>query len=271
MIRIKDESDRDIFIIKRSTVYLVVALVIVSVGGFLAYTLLSPTSNNKNLTGAVSLVESASVEEPVSAEEIYKLFICTCCGRTIDTRCCGMARDMVNYVDSQIDAGLSKTDVIIQTVKKYGLNTLIKLKQEEIKAEILKRSPADRPKIVISPEFHDFADVSQVKGTVSTFFTIKNDGKSDLIIDGLSTSCGCTTASIGGSPFFGMAGHGGVGASPPGWTYKIPPGETGELEVKYDPNMHKDFRGAATRIIYIASNDPVDFRYEVRIELNQID
>lgn len=267
-------KDRSVFMIKKNHAYFVaIALTFLLVGFFINPLLFQPTSIQPlSNAGATSLSIEDSLTEPVSAEKIYKMFLCSCCDQTIDARCCGMAKDMVDYVDSQVDAGLSETDIIIQTVKKYGLNSLVESKQAEIKAEILRRAPADRPEIAIEPGSYDFGDVSQAKGTVSAFFTVKNDGKTDLIIDGLSTSCGCTTASLGGSPFFGMAGHGDeLGPSPSDWSYKIPPGGTAELEVKYDPNMHPDFRGAATRIVYISSNDPVDFRKEVRIELNQVD
>ncbi len=39
----------------------------------------------------------------------------------------------------------------------------------------------------------------------------------------------------------------------------------------YDPNIYKDFRGAAIREIHVFSNDPIDFEKEVRVELNQVD
>ncbi len=266
---------KDVFMIKKNHAYLI-AVAVILVTGLLAFSFLSaiPSGNviaSSDASTDTSLTAESDLNEPVSAEEIYKLFICTCCGRTIDARCCGMAKEMVNYVDSQVDAGLSKTDVIIQTVKKYGLNTLVKSMQDEIKEEFIKRAPAIRPKIMVEPDMYDFGDVSQARGTVSTFFTIRNDGDATLIIDGLETSCGCTTASLEGSPFFGMPGHGDQGASPSDWSHEIPSGGTAKLEVRYDPNMHKSFRGGVTRAVYISSNDPIDFRKEVRIELNQVD
>jgi hypothetical protein len=266
---------KDVFVIKKNYAYLITVVIILAVSlPVFFFMSAKPSGNITALSYANTndgMMADSVDEEPVSAEEIYKLFICSCCGRTIDAKCCGMARDMVNYVDSQVDAGLSKTDVIIQTVKKYGIDTLVESMQNDIKDELIKRAPADRPKIVVDPDIYDFGDVSQAEGTARAFFTVRNDGDSALVIDGLQTSCGCTTASLEGSSFFGMPGHGGQGASPPGWSHEVPAGSTARLEVRYDPNMHKDFRGGASRVVYISSNDPIDFRKEVRIELNQVD
>jgi cytochrome c-type biogenesis protein CcmH/NrfF len=252
------------FTVNKNHAYLITAAVVIIIS-LLGVSLLSASHTGSMLA---SLDDS---DEPFTAEEIYKMFICSCCGSTIDARCCGMATGMVNYVDSLVDDGLSKTDVIIEMVKKYGMDTLIPSMQDEITEAILRNAPAIRPEISVEPEVYDFGDVSQADGIASTIVTIKNEGDAALVIDGLQTSCGCTTASIGGSPFYGMPGHGGQGASPVGWTYEIPAGGTAELDVRYDPYMHPDFRGTAVRTVYISSNDPVNFREEVRIELNQID
>ena len=111
------------------------------------------------------------------------------------------------------------------------------------------------------------------KGTVAAFFMIKNEGKKDLVIERLDTSCGCTTASIvfqgKEGPRFAMVGHG--IENPKDWKLSIPPGQSAQLKVYYDPNVHKDLRGAVIREIYIYSNDPIDFEKKVQIELNQVD
>jgi cytochrome c-type biogenesis protein CcmH/NrfF len=258
--------------IKEIHVYLIMVAVSFLGGGILVNVLLAVNThpNSSPQTGYLA-TNSISESENFTAEEIYKMFICSCCGSTIDAMCCGMAKEMVAYVDAMVDAGLSKTDVILKTVKKYGIDTVVEEKQEEIRLELAARAPAERPEIVITSESYDFGDVSQAEGTVSSFFTIKNEGTTDLIIEAISTSCGCTTASLEGSDFFGMAGHGGgIDASPPDWTYTLPPGSTAELEVKYDPNMHGELRGPVTRSVFITSNDPINFKEEVRIELNQV-
>ena len=66
-----------------------------------------------------------------------------------------------------------------------------------------------------------------------------------------------------------MAGHG--IESPLAWEVAIAPGESAQLKVYYDPSVHQDFRGPATREISIFSNDPIDFEKKATIELNQVD
>lgn len=146
-------------------------------------------------------------------------------------------------------------------------------KQKEIREELVKTAPADRPIISLKPDFYDFGNVSQGKGKVYTSFELKNEDKSDLVIEKLATSCGCTFAAIvyqgQESPYFTMPGH---GYENPEWKgVPIPPGETAQLIVMYDLAVHQDFRGFAIREIFVYSNDPIDFEKKVWIELNQVD
>jgi peroxiredoxin Q/BCP len=84
---------------------------------------------------------SAVAVKSVSAEKIYNMFLCPCCGDTIATRCCPMAEEMIDYINSQISAGLSEEEVIIQTVKKYGITSIIESKRDEIEAKLKKSNP----------------------------------------------------------------------------------------------------------------------------------
>lgn len=226
---------------------------------------------NKNLASLTNL--SA---ETVSADEIYPMFLCPCCGQPLDKNniCCGMAKEMIDYIDSLVAQKLPKDEIILSFVKKYGSNSFVdKNKREEYREKLIATAPADRPIIFVSPESYNLSDVSQRKGIATTLFNLKNEGRQDLIIDKLDTSCGCTSASIiykgVEGPRFAMAGHG--IESPTDWSVTIPSGESAQLKVYYDPDVHKDFRGPAIREIYIYSNDPIDFEKEVRIELNQVD
>lgn len=47
--------------------------------------------------------QETSLLEVVSAEEIYPLFVCPCCGQPLDKNkiCCGMAKEKIDYIDSQ--------------------------------------------------------------------------------------------------------------------------------------------------------------------------
>jgi len=222
-----------------------------------------------------SLVSSAAADRG-SAKDIYSLFLCPCCGQPLDKNapCCLMAQERIAFIDSLIQAGKPDNEIILEYAKKYGLNSFVdKNKQTELRAELIKSAPADRPIISISPSSKDLGDVSQKKGKIYTTFNLKNEGKKDLIINKLDTSCGCTSASIvyqgKEGPVFAMAGHGIV--SPTDWQIVIPTGETAQLKVYYDPNVHRDLRGSVTREINIFSNDAIDFEKSVTIELNQTD
>ncbi len=217
---------------------------------------------------------SASLIEAVSIKEIYPMFECPCCGKAINKCTCPMAKERMMFIDTLAQVDIPEKEIIMAYVKKYGLNSFTdKQKQEEFREELIEQAPANRSIIALNSDFYDFEDVSQKKGKVYTYFEIKNEGKNNLIIDRIETSCGCTFASIifkgKESPLFTMPGHG--GSNPVGWEVSIPSGEMAQLKVLYDPNTHKDFRGPATRIISIFSNDSVDFEKSVKIELNQID
>lgn len=230
--------------------------------------------------GAAMLIPDKSMEiaiiEPVSAAEIYPLFSCPCCGQPLDKNniCCGAAKEMINYIDNLVQPGASKDEVILAYVKKYGLNSFVdKNKQKEFREKIVAAAPTNRPIISINPASYDLGDISQKKGKVYSYFDLKNEGKKDLAIEKLGTSCGCTFVAVvfkgKESPFFTMAGH---GYENPSWDgIIIPAGETAQLRVMYDPDVHKDFRGPAIREIYVYSNDPIDFEKSIQIELNQTD
>lgn len=79
---------------------------------------------------------------------------------------------------------------------------------------------------------------------------VRNLGSGDLIIEAVTTSCGCTSASI--TPEV------------------IPPGGTGTLAIQYDSGAHgPDEVGPVMRQIFIASNDPdepeIEFRFRAEI------
>lgn len=230
--------------------------------------------NRISLEKSRAEVGSSSMKN-VSAKELYSLFECPCCGKSIGECTCPMAQERRNYVDVLLEVGTfqSEDEVALAYIKKYGLNSFLdKDKQQEVKEKLIAEAPADRPIISISPDFYDFGDVSQKEGRAFTSFDLKNEGKSDLVIDRLETSCGCTFASIifngKENPYFTMPGH----DNPTDWEgVTIPPGANAYLKVMYDPTVHMDFRGAAIRGISVFSNDPIDFEKEVTVELNQVD
>lgn len=256
---------------KISTLVLVIFLVL----SLTANVVISFKSLTNKISGDIFTGSAgSSLVKAVSAKEIYPLFECPCCSKPLDQCTCGMAKERKDYVDFLAETKTSENEIIIDYVKKYGLNSFVdKNKQKEIREKLIATAPSDRPIISLSPDSYDFGDVSQKEGKVYTYFNLKNEGKSDLVIDRLDTSCGCTFVSIvfGGkeSPLFTMPGH---GYENPDWEgVSIPVGETAQLKVMYDPDIHKDFRGPAIREILVFSNDSVDFEKKVKIELNQID
>lgn len=121
------------------------------------------------------------------------------------------------------------------------------------------------PAISISPLSYSFGDISQRE--VQTTVEIQNDGESDLVITGISTSCGCTSAilRVGGrvSPTFGMHNN------PSGWSETLLPGQRALLDVTYDATLHPD-DGPVLRIVYIRSNDPLTPEAEIELSANVI-
>lgn len=109
------------------------------------------------------------------------------------------------------------------------------------------------PAIEIASASHDFGVVKYGE-VVSHNFVVKNNGNKPLQITKLSTSCGCTSAK--------MADEDKI----------IPPGESREVQVSFDPAVHKDDGdlGELTRIIYIKSNDPDNPEAEAQIFANVI-
>ncbi len=216
----------------------------------------------------------ALLSGPADAEELFEMIVCPCCGSPISKGCCGAAIQRQEYVRGLVDSGASKKDVLLMASKKYGLDSIIDENvQQEIKEELARNAPPDRQIIAIEPSLSDLGDVSVAGGETSTSFIVRNDGKSDLAITGMESSCGCTTATLVldgvESPRFGMPGHG--LETPKGWSAVIAPGQTAELKVYYDPTVHPDLRGPVTRTVTVFSDDPVNFGEKVRIEANQVD
>lgn len=75
---------------------------------------------------------------------------------------------------------------------------------------------------------------------------VHNTGSADLVIEAVSSSCGCTSAEI--------------------QPKRIAPGGEGSLHIEYDSGAHgPEEVGPIMRQIFIASNDPLQPEAEVRI------
>jgi hypothetical protein len=67
---------------------------------------------------------------------------------------------------------------------------------------------------------------------------VSNDGNASLVIESVTTTCGCTTAKL--DPM------------------TIAPGGTGILDISFDSGAHgPDLRGEIMRRVIVATNDPV--------------
>jgi len=122
--------------------------------------------------------------------------------------------------------------------------------------------PQSSPKIQVSPTSWDFGNISYQ--TVSHGFTIENVGSAPLKIHNVETSCPCTTAIVTvrgvSSPIFGRE-------EAAGWSTTLQPGESGTIEVFYDPSYNPDF-GHVSRAVRIESNDPSHSTFSIRITAN---
>lgn len=124
--------------------------------------------------------------------------------------------------------------------------------QESIN-EPINKTVINGPVIEVSPTAYDFGTV--VFGEVAEHvFQIKNSGNQSLKILKLSTSCGCTKASVEEDE------------------KTIAPGDSADMLVTFDPSVHKDDHdlGYITRIVYIKTNDSEKPEIEVEITANVI-
>lgn len=94
---------------------------------------------------------------------------------------------------------------------------------------------AGRPQIAVTENNLELGNV--VNGEIVTReIQVQNVGQGDLIIESVTTSCGCTQAAIDPKT--------------------IPPNKTGTLHIEFDSGAHgPELTGPLLRQIFIASND----------------
>lgn len=86
-------------------------------------------------------------------------------------------------------------------------------KQTESPATQTVDKNAPQPKAVFSKTVHDFGKIKESDEKATTVFTVKNEGKTPLIIQNANASCGCTKPEFTKEP--------------------ILPGKTGTIAVAY--------------------------------------
>ena len=123
------------------------------------------------------------------------------------------------------------------------------------------------PSFLTAPEtFYDFGTISMANGNVSKVFKITNPTNKDVILEGVETSCMCTTAYIKNGTSekgpFGMPGHGG-GLTKANEVIKA--GESRDIKVVYDPNAHGPAGVGLIQRTVTVENDgrPIEFDFKV--------
>jgi hypothetical protein len=112
-------------------------------------------------------------------------------------------------------------------------------KKEAPSAEV-----ASPPKLEIVEKMHDFGNATE--GEKLTYvFKVKNTGTGPLLIDRVTTSCGCTAAVLKNK--------------------EVLPGGEGQIEVTFDTNRRG---GENHKTITVMSNDPTTPRAELEIRAN---
>ena len=100
------------------------------------------------------------------------------------------------------------------------------------------------PKIEVATKLHDFGTATEGE-KLQHVFEVKNAGAGQLVIDRVTTSCGCTAAVVKSK--------------------EIAPGATGQIEVTFDTSAR---RGANRKSITIISNDPANPRTQLEVAVN---
>jgi hypothetical protein len=90
----------------------------------------------------------------------------------------------------------------------------------------------------INPETSEFDFGDVVNGVImEKDLTVRNTGKADLVVDMVTTTCGCTTANLD--------------------SMTIPGGESATLHIEFDSGAHgPDLTGQVMRQVILVSNDP---------------
>jgi hypothetical protein len=100
------------------------------------------------------------------------------------------------------------------------------------------------PKISVEPASFDFGKALPGK-TLEKQFSIRNFGDADLVIEQITTTCGCTAGLMEDQ-------H-----------KTLKPGQSGQLRVRLET---RDYSGRVVRSVMVRSNDPEKKLFEVKVE-----
>jgi len=128
-------------------------------------------------------------------------------------------------------------------VKSLGMGVLAALLAASLVAQDKDaKSAAAGPRIRVEPQSFDFGKAAQNK-TLRKEFSIRNFGNADLVIESVSTTCGCTAALLDSKV--------------------VKPGGTTPLRVSLETRAYK---GRVERSVMVRSNDPETNLVEVKVE-----
>jgi hypothetical protein len=102
----------------------------------------------------------------------------------------------------------------------------------------------------ISPEMTEFSFGDVVNGEILTKeIVVTNTGSAPLVIEGISTSCGCTTAEMD--------------------VEQIDVSQSATLSIHFDSGAHgRELTGEFSRQVFIATNDPHNPEIVVKFNAN---
>ncbi len=112
-------------------------------------------------------------------------------------------------------------------------------------AEKTAEKTAAAPKISVEPATFDFGKALPGK-TLEKQFSIRNFGDADLVIEGITTTCGCTAGLMDDAHKL------------------LKPGASGQLRVRLET---REYSGKLVRSVLVRSNDPETKLLEVKVEV----
>lgn len=133
-----------------------------------------------------------------------------------------------------------------QETKKVD-ETVISTESAQTDTSASSEVPKQSTQIEFTEKEHDFGNIIQGE-MVSHTFTFKNAGNSPLVIMDAKASCGCTV---------------------PQWTKDpVAPGETGQIEVKYNGSGSGQVHKTVT---VVANTDPAETVLEINANVKPVD
>ena len=107
---------------------------------------------------------------------------------------------------------------------------------------------AGAPLIALETQLLELGDLPNGK-IAERVVMVRNDGDAPLVVEAVTTSCGCTTATL--EPM------------------TLAPGESGVLNISFDSGAHgPELRGPLMREVVLASNDPATPEVMVALTAN---